>query len=108
MFENHFKIYVLLKDKIPFESELEKQQIAYYCDVENQPISDNRIRYFLLDSDRAKLDAIFTETGIVGHIESLPIADYRDEKKALKLYLKVAAIVLGLLLLVALFDYLVK
>jgi hypothetical protein len=47
LFKTHFKIYVLLKDKIVFESEIEKQHIEYYCDIENQPFLESGIRYFI-------------------------------------------------------------
>jgi hypothetical protein len=43
VFKNHFKIYVLLKDKIIFEKELEKQHIEYYCDIEKQPMFESVI-----------------------------------------------------------------
>ena len=71
LFENNLKIYVLPKDKIIFESELEKQNIEYYCDIENQPMFENGIRYFILDADRIKLDKIFTENGIIAHTETI-------------------------------------
>ncbi|MEO8516313.1 MAG: hypothetical protein ABI426_06195 [Flavobacterium sp.] len=47
LFQNHFKIHVLLKDNIVFENELGKQNIEYYCDDKNQPIFGNGIRYFM-------------------------------------------------------------
>ena len=47
LFENNVKIYVLPKDKIIFESELEKQNIEYYCDIENQPMFESGIRHFI-------------------------------------------------------------
>ncbi|MEG0851635.1 MAG: hypothetical protein RSH24_17340, partial [Flavobacterium sp.] len=55
-FQNHFKLYVLLKDKIIFESELNKSNIKYYIDIETQALSDNGIRYFLLDKDQEGID----------------------------------------------------
>jgi hypothetical protein len=65
LFKNHFKIYVLPKDKIIFESELEKQNVEYYCDTENQPMFENGIRYFIQDFDRKKLNKIFVENEII-------------------------------------------
>ena len=35
LFQEHMKIYILLKDKIIFETELENQNIEYYCDLES-------------------------------------------------------------------------
>lgn len=104
LFKDHFKIYVLLKDKITFESELEKQNIEYYCDVENQPMITGGIRYFIQDADRIKLDKILIENEIIAQTETIPIYNYRDEKKAQKLYLKVAGIVLGIIILIVIID----
>ena len=108
LFENHFKIYVLLKDKITFESELEKQNVEYYCDVENQPMLGDGIRYFVLNDDRIKLDKIFTENGIIAHTETIPTLDYRDGKKAMKLYLTIGGIMIGIMILIAIIDNLVR
>ncbi|RKS02880.1 hypothetical protein [Flavobacterium sp. 102] len=108
LFKSPFKIYVLPKDKITFESELEKQNVEYYCDIENQPMFENGIRYFIQDVDRMKLDKIFTENKIIAHTETISISDYRDEKKAQKLYLKVAGIVIGIIILIMIMERLVK
>ena len=104
LFKNHFKIYVLLKDKIVFEAELEKQNIEYYCNIENQPNITGGIRYFIQNSDRIKLDKIFVENEIIASTETIPTYDYRDEKKAQKLYLKVAGIVLAIMILIVIID----
>lgn len=108
LFKSHFKIYVLPKDKITFESELEKQKVEYYCDIENQPMFENGIRYFIQDVDRIKLDKIFVENEIIAHTETIQISDYRDEKKAQKLYLKIAGIVLAVMILIVIIDSLVR
>lgn len=108
LFKDHFKIYVLPKDKIMFESELEKQNVEYYCDIENQPMFENGIRYFIQNVDREKLDKIFTENEIIAHTETIQISDYRDAKKAQKLYLKVAGIVIGIMILIVIIDSLVR
>lgn len=108
LFKQHLKIYVLLKDKIVFESELENKNIEYYSDLENQPMFENGIRYFILDTDRIKLDKIFRENGIIAHTETIPTLDYRDGKKAMRLYLIVAAFVAGIMILIAIFENLLK
>jgi hypothetical protein len=108
LFKNHFKIYVLPKDKITFESELEKQKVEYYCDIENQPMFENGIRYFIQDVDRIKLDKIFVENEIIAHTETIQISDYRDGKKTQKLYLKVAGIVIVIMILIVIIDSLVR
>lgn len=108
LFKNHFKIYVLLKDKIIFESELEKQNIEYFCDIENQPFFGNEIRYFIRDTDRMKLDKVFTENEIIARTETIPTSDYRDEKKVMKLYLTVGAIAAGIIILIAIIEGLMQ
>lgn len=57
----YLKIYVLLKDKVIFESELEKQEVEDYRDIYNQPMFENRIRYLIQEIDRNKLDKILIE-----------------------------------------------
>ena len=108
LFENHLKIYVLLKDKIIFESELEKQDIEYYYDVENQPMLENGIRYFIRNIDRNKIDKIFKENQIIAQTETIQISDYRDEKKAMKMQLKVGGIVLAIMILVIIIERLLN
>jgi hypothetical protein len=108
LFKNHFKIYVLPKDKIIFESELEKHDVEYYCDIENQPMFENGIRYFIQDFDRKKLDKIFIENEIIAHTETIQISDYRDEKKAQKLYLKAVGIVIVIMILIMIIEKLMK
>jgi hypothetical protein len=108
LFKTHFKIYVLLKDKIVFESEIEKQHIEYYCDIENQPFLESGIRYFILDTDRFKLDGILRENSIIAHTETIPTSDYRDGKKAMKLYLTVSGIVVGIMILISVIKGLLK
>ena len=99
--KEHYKLYVLLKDKIIFESELYKNGIKYYADINEQTSIDGGIRYFLLDSDMQNVDRIITENGIVANTESHLISDFRDEKKIMKLYVTVAAAVIGIIILIA-------
>jgi hypothetical protein len=108
LFKAHLKIYVLPKDKIIFEFELENNNIEYYSDIENQPNFENGIRYLILDADRIKLDKIFTENGIIAHTETIPTSDYRDGKKAMKLYLKVGGIVVGIMILIMIIESYLK
>ena len=108
LFENNVKIYVLPKDKIIFEIELEKQSIEYYCDIENQPMFESGIRYFIKNDDRIKIDKIFIENKIIANTETIQISDYRDEKKIQKVYLKVAVVVIGIMLLIVLFESLLN
>ena len=108
LFKNHFKIYVLPKDKIIFESELEKQNVEYYCDIENQPMFEHGIRYFIQDFDRKKLDKIFIENEIIAHTDTIQISDYRDVKKAQKLYFRAVGIVIGIMILIMIIEKLMK
>ncbi len=104
LYKNHLKIYVLLKDKVIFESELEKQEVEYYCDIYNQPMFENGIRYFIQDIDRMKLDKILIENKIIAHTETILISDYHNEKKTQKIYLKVAGIIIGMIILTILME----
>lgn len=102
--KEHYKLYVLLKNKIIFESELQKRGIKYYAEINEQQSIDSGIRYFLLDSDVEKVDQIIMENGIVANTESHIISDFRDEKKVMKLYLAVAGVVIGFIILITLFE----
>ena len=108
LFEDNLKIYVLPKDRIIFENELEKQNVEYYCDIENQPMFESGIRYFIKNEDRIKIDRIFIENQIIANTETIQTSDYRDEKKIQKVYLKVAGIVIGIMLLIMLIESLLN
>ncbi len=108
LFENNVKIYVLLKDKIIFESELEKQNIEYYCDIENQPMFESGIRYLIKNDDIIKIDKILTENKIIANTETILITDYRDGRKAMKSYLKVGGIIFGIMILIIIVEKLIK
>ena len=102
--KEHYKLYVLLKDKIIFETELQKSGIKYYADLNEQPSIDGGIRYFLLDSDMESVDRIIIENGIVANTESNLISDFRDEKKVIKLYFIIAGFVVGIIFLILLIE----
>lgn len=101
--KNHYKLYVLLKDKLIFESELNKNGIKYYYNIEEQPFIDSGIRYFLLNDDRKKVDEILISNSIIASIESLPITDYKDDKKMMKIFLLIALIIIAIILFINLF-----
>lgn len=100
LLKNHYKLYVLLKDKIVFESELQKNGIKYYYDIDEQPFIDSGIRYFLLNDDRKKVDEILISNSIIGTIESLPITDYKDNKKMMKVFLFIVLIIISIILFI--------
>ena len=104
LLKNHLKIYVLLKDKIIFEMELEKQNIEYYCDIEKQPTLENGIRYFVLDEDRIKIDEIFIKHGIIASTETIGVSDYRDGKKLMSIYFKFLAIAVAIMIIIILVE----
>lgn len=103
--QEHFKLYVLLKDKIIFENELEKNGIKFYQDSKEQPYIDKGIRYFLSDKDRRKIDRILIENGIVASTETIPGYDYNDQSKAIKTFLLVIA---GLTILIVLISLIIS
>src|SRR5690554_415608 len=101
--KNHYKLYVLLKDKLNFETELQKNGIKYYYDTREQPFIDSGIRYFLLDKDRKVVDEILISNSIIATIESLPITDYKVNKKMMKIFLLIALMIIAVILFIDLF-----
>lgn len=86
--EKNFKLYIPLKEQIIFESEMNKNGIDFYSNLNEQPIINEGIRYFLLETDKIRIDEIIKENGILSGIESTGIVDYTDSKKMYKIYLK--------------------
>lgn len=108
LFKNHLKMYVLLKDKIIFESELEKQSVEYYCYVENQPLLGNHIRYFIKDKDQKEIDNILIKNKIIAETEAIQTSDYRDGKMVIKMQIKIGGIVLIIMILILIVENLSK
>lgn len=104
--KKHYKLYVLLKDKIVFESELKKNGIPYYTDSNEQPFIDGGIRYFLLDTDMQNVDRIIKSIGMVANTESYIITDFKDEKNIMNRYIFLIGIVIGFLILISLIQHL--
>ncbi len=102
--KDRFKLYVLHKDKMVFESELQKNGILYYTDIAEQPLIDGRIRYFLLDSDMDKIDQIIIDNRITAHKESHLISDFRDEKKFMKISILVVIVLIGFIILLSIIE----
>ena len=99
--KDRYKLYVLLKDKAVFESELQKNGILFYTDTEEQSPIVGRTRFFLLDSDIEKIDRIIIENGITAHIESHLISDFRSEKKIMKISILIAITLIGIIILLS-------
>ncbi len=98
--KEHYKLYVLLKDQITFESELIKKGIRYYSEINEQPSIDGGIRYFFLDSDMENIDKIIKSNEIVANIETNLVSDFQDEKKVVKLYVSILIGVIVITILV--------
>ncbi len=107
-YNSHFKLYVLLKDKIIFENKLNTNGIQFYTNLNEQPEIGGGIRYFLLDSDREKIDKILIESDIIATTETIPIYDYRDQQKIYKVVAIVTLSVIGILILVFTLEYLLN
>lgn len=99
--ENNFKLYIQFKDNIIFEDELINKDINYYRDEKS--ITD--FRYFFMSKDSEIIDLILKSNNIIANIESLPIQEFKQEKKVQLIYLKVAIIVIILLFLI---DFILK
>ena len=98
--QNHTKLYVLPKDQIGFESNLIENNIPFYSDVDIQPYTDNGIRYFVLDSDRYKIDQQLKDKEIIASTETIPSYDYRDQKKIGTISIIVVSIVVIITLII--------
>ncbi|RWX00803.1 hypothetical protein [Flavobacterium cerinum] len=90
--KDHFVLFVELKDKIVFDSELSKNNIPYHID-DNQSNLENSIRYFFLDENQTLVDKIVIDNGIIASTGSIRIRDYNDQKKVVKLYGSIAVII---------------
>ncbi|CAM4266236.1 hypothetical protein [Flavobacterium terrigena] len=95
--ENYYHIYVLLKDRIRFESQLINKQISFYSD-ENQM----KLRYYLLEKDKVEIDKILIENEIIANYETNEIIDYRDNIKIQKVYIYIVIVIILLILII---DY---
>ena len=101
--KDHFVLFVELKDKIVFDSELSKNNIPYHID-DNQSTLENSIRYFFLDESQAVVDKIIIDKKIIASTGSIRMGNYDDEKKVMELYGLIAAAIAVAIILIALFD----
>ena len=100
-YKEHFKLYIPLRDKIIFDSELINHNIPFYID---DTIVGVNIRYFLEDKYREAIDKIICDNEIIASTETIVISDYHEGKKVQKLYLIISLIVIAIMLFVILFD----
>ncbi len=99
--QDHLKLYVLLKDTIKFENLMNRKQIPFYSDINEQPNTTEGIRYFILDTDLEKVDKLLIENGIIASTETISNYDFRDQKKFYKVYVW-AVIIITLLISISL------
>ncbi|MNK07698.1 hypothetical protein D3C87_256150 [compost metagenome] len=102
-YKDHFILFVELKDKVIFESELSRNNIVYHID-DNQSTLDNTTRYFLLNDNKASIDEIIINNGIVANTGSTHMADFNDQKKVMRLYGLIAAAIALIIILITLFE----
>lgn len=88
--QDHLKLYVLVKDTIKFEDLMTRKQIPFYSDINEQPNTAEGIRYFILDTDRKRVDKLLVENDIIASTETISNHDFRDIKKLYKVYVWVA------------------
>ena len=100
-YRNHFKLHVLFKDTIVFESELIRNNITFY----NEEIQvRSSITYFLLDKDREAINKILVDTTIVASTDTIAITDYSDANKVYRLYFYIAGTVVIVMILLMILD----
>ena len=87
----------MLKDTIRFEAAMNHKQIPFYSEINEQPNISDGIRYFILDTDREKVDKLLIENNIIASTETISNYDFRDQKKFYKVYVWVAIIIILLI-----------
>jgi hypothetical protein len=98
--KDHFKLYILFKDTIVFENELQKRELDYLCDP-METMANNLKRYYVLEKDKGIINSIIIKHGIVASTETINMTDYSDAKQANKLFLVVGVIAILLFAIVA-------
>lgn len=89
---NHFTLYIAIKDKIVFESELYNADVKFYLE------QDYNLRYHFYVNDGQKVDEIIKEIGIVASNDIISMSDHEVDKKAMKMYL-IACITIAIMIL---------
>lgn len=93
--QDHFKLYVRLKDKILFEALLLSNNIHFHVD-NNQATLGSDTRYFLLIKDSGRVDELLTNNGIIASTDASNMVDYDEQRKVRRMYYWVALIVVVL------------
>ena len=105
--EDHLKLYILLQDKIRFESLLNENNIPFYSNIDEQPDISGGIRYFLLDSDRSRIDNLLIDAEIIAQTETISNYDARAASKLYKMQLVVVIIIVLVFTLILIIESLV-
>ena len=92
-FKDHFKLSVSLKDKIQLESELIKEDIKFYQNIEEETVG-SQLRYLFLDADRDKIDKLLIQNRIVAFNESSNIGNFKEHKSFFAILIIVVVITL--------------
>lgn len=97
--DDHFKLWIELKDKIIFEDLLIKNSIPFHID-ENQSTLGSNIRYFFPDEYKVAVDAIVKSIQIPSSTDTIHVYNPSDSKRIYKIYLLIV-IAIAVLLCIA-------
>ncbi|WP_143373834.1 hypothetical protein [Flavobacterium zepuense] len=90
--QDHFKLYVALKDKINFEALLLSNNIRFHVD-DNQAISGSDTRYFLLIQDSGRVNELLRDNNITASTDTIQLVDYDERRKVRMMYYWVLLVV---------------
>ncbi|WP_178987678.1 hypothetical protein [Winogradskyella schleiferi] len=105
--QDHYKLYILPKDQIIFESQLLNNNIKFYYNIHEQSNLSGGIRYFLLDSDMDKINDIIIKKKIIANVKTNLVSDFDDQKKIFKLIVTFIAVIVGVIILIIIFGNLI-
>jgi len=100
-YKDHFKLHVLFKDIIIFESELIKNNIKFY--KEEVQVNNSTI-YFLENKDREAIDRILIWNTIIASTYTIALTDYTDANKVQRLYFYIAGAVVIVMIVLMIFS----
>ncbi|WP_299674960.1 hypothetical protein [uncultured Dokdonia sp.] len=93
-YKDHFKLYIPIENHMIFESELNRLQLPFYSNIDEQPSAGEQIRYFLRDKDRVDIDLLLKNNGIIAVIETINIVDFQKQKKIVLLVILIIVILI--------------
>jgi hypothetical protein len=105
--QDHFKLYILLQNKMSLESELMNQYIDFYYNIDEQSFG-NEIRYFILSTDREKVDAILLKNEIIGTLEQNLVKDFKYGRKLIKFEYKAYLIIVIVFIAITLLALIIE